>query len=291
MYSILLSEIRSELIKSLKTEITISHLKSIAGGCINHCFEFVAGNKKFFLKINSRKKFPGMFSAEKKGLELLSASSSLVVPLPVLCGKNEDHQYLLLTHLQKSLSNEEFFIKLGKGLAGLHKNSSGFFGLDHDNYIGSLQQINSPQNSFTEFFIQRRLDPQLKIAIHANKLQKKWMRNAEALFSELPSIIPNEKPALLHGDLWSGNVINSINGPAIFDPAVYYGHREADIAMTLLFGGFPGSFYEAYENEFALEKNWRARVELFNLYPLLVHVNLFGGSYIAEVENILRRFS
>ncbi|MBC7861404.1 MAG: fructosamine kinase family protein [Bacteroidia bacterium] len=291
MYYGLFKKIKDELAKCLKIESEISSVKNVSGGCINQCFEFVFAEKKFFLKINSIRKFPGMFAAEEKGLRLLTNASPLRVPLPLINGESGDHQYLVLSYLEKSLADENYFSLLGNGLALLHKNSSADFGLDLDNFIGALPQKNSSYLTFTDFFIHNRIEFQLKMAVNSHRLEKKWARNAEVLFSELPAIIPSEKPALLHGDLWSGNVMCTVNGPAVFDPAVYYGHRESDIAMTLLFGGFPASFYNAYENEFPLQKNWKERTEIFNLYPLLVHLNLFGAAYLSQIESCLRKFS
>jgi fructosamine-3-kinase len=163
--------------------------------------------------------------------------------------------------------------------------------LEQDNFIGSLIQENKQQPDFINFFISQRLEVQLKIARNQGALNQSDTRYFNSLFNKLNNIVPIEKPALLHGDLWSGNfMVNSSGAPCIFDPAVYYGHREADIAMTQLFGGFSPEFYHAYNETCPLEKDWQKRTDIFNLYPLLVHVNLFGGSYAAQVLRIIRHF-
>ena len=182
---------------------------------------------------------------------------------------------------------------MGQRLASLHRCSSEFFGLDDDNYIGSLRQYNHPNSNWINFFIEQRLEVQVKLAINKWRCcphggQKKF----ESLYAKLPSLIASEKPSLVHGDLWSGNLITDDKGePCLIDPAVYFGNREADLAMTRLFGGFNDEFYSAYEESFPLPQGSEKRIDLYNLYPLLVHVNLFGGSYVHSVEGILRAFS
>jgi fructosamine-3-kinase len=181
---------------------------------------------------------------------------------------------------------------MGIGLARLHKTTQNTFGLHYDNYIGSLTQSNTPPaDSWTEFFIHQRLEPMLKMAVDSGKAEPDLIPKFESLYSKLDEIFPQEKPALLHGDLWSGNCMADDNGdPVIYDPAVYYGHREMDLAMTKLFGGFESEFYEAYQEEFPLEKHWEQRIAICNLYPLLAHVNLFVGSYIQSIKNIINRY-
>jgi fructosamine-3-kinase len=173
----------------------------------------------------------------------------------------------------------------------MHRQTNDKFGLDHDNYIGSLNQSNKFHSTWAEFFIEERLMPQLKIAFDNKIIQRSFTRLADQLFPRLHNLCPVERPALLHGDLWSGNFMPTQDGsPCIYDPAVYYGHREMDIAMTKLFGGFDDNFYDAYNENFPLEKEWLKRVDLCNLYPLLVHVNLFGGSYIRQAETTLKQY-
>ena len=176
-------------------------------------------------------------------------------------------------------------------LAELHLQSSERFGLDHDNYIGSLPQQNSEHDSWVEFYRDERLISQMKLAEMGGRLTSKMKQGFDSLFLELENLFPNEKPSLLHGDLWSGNMMVAEDGsPSIFDPAVYYGHREMDLAMMALFGGFGDSWVSAYNELYPLEADWQERIPLGQLYPLMVHVNLFGGGYAGSVERILHQF-
>jgi len=285
-----LDNLEGSLQGHLGTEGKISEVNPVGGGSINQAYVFSRSGKKYFIKINSAKKFPGMFAAEAKGLELLSRANSLIIPKVILTGAMGEEQFIVLEFLERSVEDSAYFYSLGEGLAGLHRNSSEQFGLDHSNYIGSLPQDNTFSGSWSEFFAARRLEPLLKQAIDSNELPSGLSRNFHALFIKLNEIIPDERPALLHGDLWSGNKMNTLAGPCIFDPAVYYGHREVDIAMSRLFGGFDAGFYRGYQDTFPLEKGWEGRVDIFNLYPLLVHVNLFGGGYAGDVISIMRKF-
>jgi fructosamine-3-kinase len=165
------------------------------------------------------------------------------------------------------------------------------FGLDHENYIGSLTQINSVKSDWLDFYINERLGYQLKMAVDHGKLGSGTVQDFEQFYVFLESFLPSEAPSLLHGDLWGGNLmIGSAGEPVIFDPAVYYGNREVDLAMTRLFGGFSSRFYETYNEEFPLLPGYEDRIDVYQLYPLLVHVNLFGGGYISQVKSILNQF-
>jgi fructosamine-3-kinase len=287
---VLTKELLEQLRLQLAFDQPLSNITSIGGGSINECYSFRAGEEKFFLKVNSAEKFPGMFACEAKGLNLLAASCGLVIPRVIYTGTIEKDQILVLGFLEKKNEDATYFNELGRGLARLHKTTQKKFGLDHANYIGSLPQDNSPENSWNEFFICRRIEPLLRQAIDVGELPKNCRSSFENLFKKLDELIPIEKPALLHGDLWSGNKMNTNAGASMFDPAVYFGHREVDIAMTKLFGGFSPDFYSAYTTEFPLEKGWERRVEILNLYPLLVHTVLFGGSYANDVTGVIRRF-
>lgn len=256
---------------------------AVGGGSINSCSRVVTDGGIYFLKENSAERFPGMFEAEAKGLALLRNTNTFCVPGIIL----QESGRLFLEWLEKDKGS---WRDAGKKLAQLHKNTSTTFGLDHDNYIGSLPQSNKQHTTWTEFFAAERMLPQLKLARDQKKIDAALVAKGENFCRALDEIFPAEPPALLHGDLWSGNFFFSSQGPSIFDPAVYYGHREMDLAMAKLFGGFDEEFYKGYEEEFPLEKNWEARVDLCNLYPLLVHVNLFGGGYAGEVKNILAKF-
>lgn len=262
-----------------------------SGGCINNGGRVATTNDVFFLKWNDRMQFPGMFEAEAKGLSLLRRSSPLVAPEVLLSGQAESYQFLLMEYIDEGRRASSYWRDLGVGLAALHNARSKEFGLDHDNYIGSLPQHNKPSGSWVEFFVEQRLRVQLQIALDKGAFDESSSRKFEELFDRIPALIPTEPPSLLHGDLWGGNIMTSSQGrPCIIDPAVYYGHREVDLAMTQLFGGFDDSFLDSYREAYPLAPGYEERVVLYNLYPLLVHVNLFGGGYAAQVMHALKRF-
>ena len=176
-------------------------------------------------------------------------------------------------------------------MANLHRNTHSYFGLDESNYIGSLHQDNTICDNWSEFMILRRIEPLLKLTYDKQLANSKLIKQFHRFEKSLDELFPKERPALLHGDFWSGNYLFDKEGnPAIFDPAVYYGHREMDIAMSKLFGGFETQFYTAYQEEFPLEKGWQSRIDYCNLYPLLVHALLFGESYMSNIRRIMQKF-
>ena len=279
-------------ILDLPDSSSIREFEFAGGGCINQGGKLTTASGSFFLKWNDEKKFPGMFEAESKGLHLLHQQNAIRIPKVIGHGKNGPHQFLLLEFIEQRSRSKNYWELLGQRLASLHRCSSEFFGLDHDNCIGSLPQYNHPNSNWINFFVAQRLEVQVKLAIDGGAVDAGWKKKFEALYTKLPSLIAVEEPSLVHGDLWSGNLITDEKGePCLIDPAVYYGNREADLAMTRLFGGFSWEFYSAYQEAFPLPPGSEKRVDLYNLYPLLVHVNLFGGSYVHSVEGILRAFS
>ena len=291
------SRIPGGVLDGVKEVLNLPNLSSIrefsfaGGGSINQGGKLKTTVGNFFLKWNDDKKFPAMFEAEGKGLHLLHRQNAIRIPNVIGHGKNGAHQFLLLELIEQKSRSKNHWEQLGQKLASLHRCSSETFGLDHDNYIGSLQQYNHPNSNWINFFIEQRLEAQVRLAVKSGAVDAGWEKKFEALYAKLPSLIAVEKPSLLHGDLWSGNLITDEKGePCLIDPAVYYGNREADLAMTRLFGGFSGEFYSAYEEAYPLPPGSERRVDLYNLYPLLVHVNLFGGSYVHSVESILRAF-
>jgi fructosamine-3-kinase len=232
-----------------------------------------------------------MFEKEASGLKILAETKSIEIPEVISFAMTGKYAYLLLQYIETGISSRNFWIDFGTKLADLHQNTNKYFGLDHDNYIGLLVQKNDSHPDFFSFFISERIEPQLKEARNKGAFSHSETRYFDSLFNILHNIIPAEKPALIHGDLWSGNYMVTANGsPCLVDPAVYFGHREADIAMTQLFGGFHPDFYNAYNHAWPMEKDWQKRMDIFNLYPLLVHVNLFGGSYTRQVLQIIRQF-
>ncbi len=264
----------------------------LTSGCINKVYKIQAGRDTFVLKLNSSMAFPGMFDAEFKGLELLQSAGALHIPKPISCFTVNENQCLFLEFIDSGRRKSDFFEDFGRKLAILHKHSAEQFGLNHDNYIGSLLQSNRKHTSWASFFSEERLLPQFKLALDGGMLDSDAGKRLNSLCGQLVNIFPEETPALLHGDLWSGNYMTGPDGyAAVFDPAVYYGHREMDLAMSKLFGGFAPEFYEAYHKEFPLAQGWEERMEICQLYPLLVHVNLFGAGYSQPVKSILRHWA
>lgn len=265
--------------------------KPLSGGCINESVQLNTNNGFYFLKWNDAKAYPKMFETEAGGLKLLFSTAAIGIPKVISCSLFENTTYLLLEFVEAGKEIKNYYENFGANLAQLHKCSANSFGLEYDNYIGSLKQYNKQNPDGIAFFIEQRLKKQMALAQESGLLPLSLKRKFEAFFERLPDLIPKEKPALLHGDLWSGNYITGKNGAAwLIDPAVYYGYREIDIAMTRLFGGFNHAFYSAYNNAFPMEPGWEQRLDYYNLYPLLVHVNLFGSSYLNQIQNILNKF-
>jgi protein-ribulosamine 3-kinase len=264
---------------------------SVGGGCINSCARIDTDGGIWFVKWNDAAAYPGMLESEAKGLQLLRETGTLRVPEVVGHTLANGHTILLLEWLEPGRRKADFFHSFGIALAQLHRHTSKSFGLAHDNYIGSLPQRNRQHPDWAAFFAEERLEPQLRLAVDAGALGRETIRGFQRLYLRLPDIFPDEPPALLHGDLWSGNYLVGPEGEAaIVDPAVYYGHREMDLAMARLFGGFDSAFYEGYQSEWPTEPGLVQRAEICNLYPLLVHVNLFGGGYAGQVREVLKQF-
>ncbi len=269
----------------------ITGAEPVSGGSINQTFKVSSGNRDFFLKYNDAALYPGMFEKEAAGLSLLQQAGVIDTPEVLLFDETESHAFLLLCFIDSAKEKPDFWEDFGERLAGLHSKKAERFGLDHDNYMGSLHQYNAFHDDWTAFFIAERLERQVKLAREAGAIERHDVNAFERLYLRLEEIFPETKPSLVHGDLWSGNfMVNSQGQACLIDPAVYFGHPEVDIAMSTLFGGFSGRFYEAYTKHNPLEKGWQQRLDYYNLYPLMIHVNLFGGGYLSSVQRILRRF-
>lgn len=278
---------------ALTTTLAAPVLRSVpvGGGCIHHGCQVETGRGPFFLKYNGAG-HAANFAAEAQGLARLAQAGTLPVPQVQARGEAPGYAWLLMDYVPPGRPGPDYWETLGAGLARLHQVTAPRFGLDHDNYIGSLPQANGPAADWSTFFITRRIAPLLKMALDRGAIGPAEARAWDALSSRLPSIFPDEPPALLHGDLWGGNLLcNQAGQPVLIDPAVYYGHREAELAFMTLFDRQPPAFYAAYEAVQALAPGFRDRIDLYNLYPLLVHVNLFGGGYVSSVRQILRPFA
>lgn len=270
--------------------LQVEEVQFKTGGCINNAVQLKTRSGDFFLKWNEAVE-EDMFAAESKGLQLLRSNGSLRIPEVLGSGKADGKSYLLLEYIDSHRPSGNYWQDLGYSLAQMHKERADQYGLDHSNFIGRLPQNNEPATHWADFFRDRRLQVQLGLAFYNRLVDEAFVKKFKSLYPKLPELLTNEPPALLHGDLWSGNVIvDELGKPCLIDPAVYYGHREAELAFTELFGGFDRQFYSAYQEAGPLEPGYNERKEIYNLYPLMVHVNLFGTSYLNGVEKTLNRF-
>jgi protein-ribulosamine 3-kinase len=267
------------------------NVNSVAGGCINTTLVIGDGATSYFVKLNRARYMP-MFEAEADGLRELAAANSLRVPLPLCHGNDDGCSWLVLEYLGTlGARSRPDWNQLGRGLAKLHRHRDDLHGWHRNNTIGSTEQVNSRTADWGHFLRKHRIGFQLGLAARngfGGRLQDRGERLLDGMRAFFNAYVP--EASLLHGDLWSGNVGFLGNGEAvIFDPAVYYGDREADIAMTELFGGFAGIFYNAYQSEWPLDSGYQTRKHLYNLYHLLNHLNLFGQGYLAQCEAMIDR--
>jgi protein-ribulosamine 3-kinase len=265
-------------------------VSSVSGGSINSAYRISNGTSQWFCKINSATKFPQLFEKEKKGLELLHVNG-VKTPVVIDSFEAEGQQLLVLEWINETERTEKFWKDFGKTLAELHQVSGSSFGLNFDNYMGSVPQSNQPMDNWINFLIHRRLLPLIEKCNGANLLTTKHQDQFESLFQKLPTFFnDDEKPSLLHGDLWSGNFMCDENAdPILIDPAVYFGHPAVDLGMTMLFGGFNSAFYEGYHYHAPLPS--REQCDICNLYPLLIHLYLFGQSYLSQINKTLKQFA
>jgi fructosamine-3-kinase len=274
-----------------KLNVDIEAASPVSGGDINQVYRLQSPGGNYLIKINDRHKFPEMFKREAEGLAAIRATQTIAVPGVNFDGEVGDESFLLMEWIDTGQSTIYSAQVLGQQLAQMHRTTTPMFGFATDNYMGSLHQSNKQHDTWADFFIAERLEPMVKMAVDNHELSQMDIRRFEDLYNKLPGLFTEEPPSLIHGDLWGGNYLISSDGkPYLIDPAVSYGNREFDIAMTTLFGGFDNAFYEAYNAEFPLQPAWQKRLKLWNLYPLLVHVNLFGGSYAQQVRQNLATF-
>ena len=281
------------------SEVKIEGKNFVGGGDINESRCLLLSNgARVFVKENTLSNY-GFFEAEEYGLGLIAETQA--IRTPKLLGRGLDRSFgtsfLMMEMIEPAPRAEGFWEEFGRELAKMHSAdtkpllSEGRFGLDRDNYIGAGKQINTPKDTWVDFFRECRLAVQLHRA--ERYFDQSLLRLAERLLERLEDrLIEPEQPALLHGDLWSGNFITGSDGKAwLIDPAVYIGHPEADLAMTELFGRFHPSFYQSYHEVKPLQAGYEERRDLYNLYHLLNHLNLFGASYLSSVSGIIRRYA
>jgi fructosamine-3-kinase len=267
---------------------TVVKTETLGGGCIHQSqIIHTSCGKRFFLKQNQSIP-PDMFQKEAQGLEALRLPNGPAIPEVYLVGEN----FLLLEDLQSAPRCKGFWQIYGHQMAAIHLVESEEFGFRTDNYIGSNPQRNTKTDDGFDFFRECRIIPQMRMAENRSLLTARDVNKIDDLLDRLPDLIPEQSASLLHGDLWSGNLITDIRGePALIDPAVYYGWAEADLAMAELFGSYPDEFYQAYEEINPLVSGYCSRFPLYNLYHLLNHLNMFGRSYLAQIRGILNIFS
>jgi len=286
-----------ELSLSYAKNQTISFIKKepITGGCINQTWKVTDNyGEKYFLKTNIPS-LENMFVVEANSLIEIEQSNSIRTPHVLVYGSNYDYSYLVLEYITlEPQINQQY---MGIQLAHMHKSTNPLkesakqFGWVKNNFIGSTPQSNKPHKHWASFWKNERLLYQLNLAKtngYSSKAYDEGLKLAESVKLFFSNYQP--EPSLLHGDLWDGNCASDLNGkPVIYDPALYYGDRETDIAMTELFGGFDHDFYKTYNSFYTLDSDYKTRKNLYNLYHILNHYNLFGGGYAAQAENMTKR--
>jgi fructosamine-3-kinase len=263
-------------------------IRRLSGGDINEVALIGEGQNCWVVKKNDLQGLPQMLGKEANALVFLAKHSPLRYPRVLRHFETSKSQFLIIDYVEREEPSIQAHQNLGKGLANQHQVSADYYGWDESNYIGSLPQLNTKSTEWAEFYTEQRLIPLVKRAFDHRLVNRTFIRKMDRYYLQLSGIFPDEQPALLHGDLWGGNYfIAGDHQPLLYDPAIYFGHREMDIAMTRLFGGFSETFYTAYLAEYSLEKGWENRIPHAQLYPNLVHLNLFGSAYLGAITEVI----
>jgi len=282
--------IAEEIARATGHPFVPTRVDALRGGCINEAVCLTDGVRRFFVKRNRADLAP-MFQAEAEGLAAIRATGAIRVPEPICTAIVGQRSWLALEYLDLGRALPDSDRRLGAGLAAMHRSTDQAFGWRRDNTIGSTPQINQRCASWVDFWSRNRLGHQLRLA-EANGWNGALRARGERLLEKIPALLDGHQPipSLVHGDLWGGNVACDADGePVVFDPAVYYGDRETDLAMTELFGGFGSDFYAAYNDLWPLPQGYPVRRDLYNLYHVLNHLNLFGGGYFAQSKRLADR--
>jgi fructosamine-3-kinase len=263
--------------------------KQVGGGCINSAVRLSDGEQSYFVKFNDASLLE-MFEAESAGLDAICQTATIRAPKPICSGVVDNQAYLVMEALEMGPGGSEGSRKAGRQLADMHRRIGTEYGWYRNNTIGSTPQPNEPRERWIDFWREQRLGFQLELA-GRNGYGGRLLKLGDRLMEKFPQLMDHDpEPSLLHGDLWSGNIAFDRSGePVIFDPAVYYGDREADLAMTELFGGFGGDFYAAYREAWPLDPGYEVRKSLYNLYHIINHTNLFGGGYHTQAIRMTER--
>lgn len=280
--------IGADIARATEAPFSIESRRPVGGGCINQAWAIEGGGRRWFVKVNHAGA-AGMFTAEARGLRELAASSTVRVPRVLCHGAAGEEVYLVMDYQTLRPGGAAAGRQLGRQLAAMHRCTGPAFGWSMDNTIGTTPQPNPLTADWVGFWRDRRLGYQLELAAAGG--HAKPLAGGRRLLGLLPQFFAayTPTPSLLHGDLWSGNWAEDRHGrPVVFDPAVYYGDREADVAMTELFGGFGPEFYAAYRDEYPLDPGYRTRRSLYNLYHVLNHLNLFGGGYLSQAQQLIQ---
>lgn len=285
-FNSIISDIESATGKHLQN----ANITSIGGGCINSAFRVDNGDASYFIKVNSPH-LDSMFEAEAHGLQEMRATDSIRVPEVICYGVGDGHSYLALEYVPLGSMRGRASSLMGEQLAQMHMAPQPYFGWHMDNTIGSTPQINDRRDDWLTFWQQERIGQQLRFAA-GNGFGGRLQNQGEKLLADMDKLLDGHtpQPALLHGDLWGGNAAaDDLGNPVIFDPACYYGDREADLAMTELFGGFGSDFFAAYNATYPVDSGYQMRKTLYNLYHIINHLNLFGSGYLGQAESMIDR--
>ena len=277
------------LADELKRDLRITRVAPLRGkSSLHQTFRLETTVGFVFAKLNYVQYLPH-YQAEATGLQALERY--LRIPKPLAVGKFLTYSYLLLTWIEERPWTRGAWVECGQELAYMHRHAgSEHFGWESDNYLGTQLQLNTRSGNWHHFFVDYRLRPSVEACRQKSLLPEEDVRRFSRLYNRLPDLLVSEAPCLLHGDMWGANQLNTEQGIVFFDPAVHYGHREAEIALTLLFRQFPAEFYEGYQSQHPLQPGWEQRARIYNLYPLLVHLNLFGTDYLPEIKSTLRYY-
>jgi fructosamine-3-kinase len=279
------TEIDTHISQITGTKFQTATKRSIGGGCINQGYAVSNTQHTYFVKINQAS-YSTMFSAEALGLQQMYDTHTIRVPKPLCWGTASNNCYLVMEWLDIGSGGNKAWEQMGQKLAAMHKVKQNRFGWNVNNTIGSTTQINTWTDSWIEFYTEHRLGYQFKLGCRKGGK----FPASEELLAAIPELLAGHEvqPSLVHGDLWGGNAGCTSDGtPVIFDPATYYGDREVDIAMTELFGGFSPAFYRGYNEVFPLDSGYEQRKVLYNLYHIVNHFNLFGGSYESQANRMI----
>lgn len=280
------TEIARAIAQATEKDFGIADTRSVGGGCINQSYKISGNDTEYFVKLNDASQVE-MFAAEALGLKQMHATQTITVPQPICWGTADNSSYIVLQWLDLGRGDSSSWSSMGRQLAQMHRQGTAErFGWSRNNTIGSTPQINTWMDNWADFFAEQRIGYQLKLAKRRGAGFPDTSKVVKAVKNKLADRQP--QASLLHGDLWSGNAAIATDGaPIIIDPATYYGDREADLAMTELFGRFPTAFYNGYNETWQLESGYQQRKSIYNLYHVLNHFNLFGGGYASQAQRII----